>query len=107
MSAAQILRAARERITVPKRWTQKAMARDADGKPLYWWNGPHAACWCPSAAMLLLDPYDHHSFSTAVRLFRQAIGGANIGLWNDAPGRTHAEVLDAFDRAIALAEAER
>ena len=29
-----------------------------------------------------------------------------IPSWNDAPERTHAEVLDAFDRAIALAESE-
>jgi hypothetical protein len=28
-----------------------------------------------------------------------------IPVWNDAPGRTQAEVLDLFDRAIAKAEA--
>lgn len=34
-----------------------------------------------------------------------AVGGVPIGRWNDAPERTHAEVLAAFDRAIELAEA--
>ncbi len=32
--------------------------------------------------------------------------GVAIGVWNDAPGRTIEEVLDAFDRAIALAMEE-
>ena len=48
------------------------------------------------------------------RMFGNAIGfDANrfsevcqfIYAWNDAEERTHAEVLDAFDRAIAIAEA--
>ena len=36
-------------------------------------------------------------------LFWEAIGGASIPTWSDAPNRTKAEVLAAFDRAIALA----
>jgi hypothetical protein len=47
--------------------------------------------------------------TAAAKLFEKAnsIGsdgiGANIVAWNDAPGRTHAEVLAALDRAIAAA----
>lgn len=39
----------------------------------------------------------------AAMLFERAndIAGRSIVDWNDAPGRTHAEVLAAFDRAIA------
>jgi hypothetical protein len=29
-----------------------------------------------------------------------------LGDWNDEPGRTHADVMHAFDKAIALAEQE-
>jgi hypothetical protein len=32
---------------------------------------------------------------------RAAIGNLSIPGWNDAPERTHAEVLAAFDRAIS------
>lgn len=40
--------------------------------------------------------------------FAGSIGAPNsisgIWVWNDAPERTHADVLQAFDRAIELAE---
>jgi hypothetical protein len=36
---------------------------------------------------------------------RKAVGQFNIILWNDAPERTQAEVLAAFDKAIELAKA--
>ena len=32
--------------------------------------------------------------------------GIGIGFWNDAPERTHADVMAAFERAIVLAEAD-
>jgi hypothetical protein len=51
-----------------------------------------------------LDPSPYEDTSSHAILER-AIGERFIGDWNDAPGRTHAEVLEAFDRAIALAEA--
>ena len=42
----------------------------------------------------------------AVDVFAAAIGTRDITLWNDAPERTQAEVLAAFDKAIALCEQE-
>jgi hypothetical protein len=47
-----------------------------------------------------IDEYQH-----TIDLFRKAIGGQCIPAWNDALGRTQAEVEAAFDRAIALARA--
>ena len=41
----------------------------------------------------------------AAEMFRLAIGWDNIPGWNDAPGRTRAEVVAAFDKAIELARA--
>lgn len=41
---------------------------------------------------------------SAKRLLRKAIGCPCIAPWNDAPERTQAEVLAAFDKAIELAE---
>jgi len=35
----------------------------------------------------------------------QGDGGGTLWHWNDAPWRTHADVMAAFDKAIALAEA--
>ena len=45
----------------------------------------------------------------AVETFNAARGvhpSAFIGDWNDAPTTTHADVMSAFDRAIALAASE-
>lgn len=42
----------------------------------------------------------------ALGVFPSRIDGYTIGRWNDAPGRTYAEVLAAFDRAIELALAD-
>lgn len=40
----------------------------------------------------------------AERHLRATLPGRNIVAWNDAPGRTQDEVLDAFSHAIELAE---
>jgi hypothetical protein len=40
-----------------------------------------------------------------VVLLKEATGSAALVQWNDCPGRTQAEVLAAFDKAIQLAEA--
>jgi hypothetical protein len=37
---------------------------------------------------------------------RRSIGQSDIIAWNDSPGRTQAEVIAAFDKAIALARAD-
>lgn len=42
--------------------------------------------------------------TTLAKLMGEAIGDHQLCMWNDAAGRTKAEVLAAFDRAIALAE---
>ena len=95
---------------------------------------PNPRCVCAAGAILLVDrdlARGYHSMFArdipAMVAFAQAIGVANqkifgrddetsrapdgddlacsIGAWNDTNGRTHAEVLDAFSRAIAIAEA--
>ncbi len=43
------------------------------------------------------------AIEAANRAFRKAIFRVSIPGWNDAPGRTEAEVLAAFDRAVDLA----
>ena len=53
------------------------------------------------------DPETMEAFVRARRLLEKAVGGVVVWKWNDTPGRTQDEVLAAFDRAIALAEAAR
>ena len=46
-----------------------------------------------------------HLVPRAEQLLSRAIAKKNIEQWNDSPFTLHADVIAAFDRAIALAEA--
>lgn len=72
--------------------------------PEKWWRGSNHTgvednCRCPITA--INDPW----VMRLCRLFAAAAGLADdvqeIADWHDDPARTHAEVLAAFDRAIA------
>lgn len=98
MTTKEILIAARAKIDAPERWTQGVVARNADGHPTYI-SAENAVCWCIAGAITSVGGDD-----VACGVFLRATGTKHIGKWNDDPTRTHAEVLAAFDRAIAAAE---
>jgi hypothetical protein len=102
---ADILRAARALIDAPEKWTQDAYRRDAEGNKC---KPAAAVCWCAEGAILAAsdDSVLMMNRWRAEDLLTAAAPGA-IAIFNDAPGRTHAEVLAAFDRAIELAETAR
>lgn len=109
VTAVYVLTETRKLLSVPERWTKKQFARDALGgtaDP----TGPLAVCFCVEGAIHRAAVGDAHIEArlAAKQILRQAIGlGVLDGLpgWNDAPERTHAEVLAAFARAIELAKA--
>ena len=75
-----------------------------DGRRLYEQRG---VCRPPRAGlgevcMLTSMPCNAPYFDTACELLINVIGDSFIAHWNDAPNRTKAEVLAAFDRAIAM-----
>lgn len=89
-TVADVLRRARALIDSPEKWCKGAM-RTEDGRRCIFGAIDDAA------GRLAID--ESH-------LFSRATGIRNIAEWNNAPERTHAEVLAAFDRAIALAESD-
>lgn len=101
-----ILTRARERINDPAKWHQGSF-RDDDGM--------HSADDCAVCAVGALNWADHgypepawkdtDGFSAAYMVLRNTLTETIPG-WNDAPTRTHAEVLAAFDKAIELAKDE-
>ena len=104
MSALAILRAARETLSDPERWTQHAVARDARG----WATIPEsrkAKCWCALWALRRhgTAPETETSKSFLTTASAQMFGCDPITV-NDH--RDHAAVLAMYDRAIALAAAE-
>ncbi|MCQ8277956.1 hypothetical protein NFI95_05790 [Acetobacteraceae bacterium KSS8] len=87
---------ARDLIAVPERWTQRSYARTAAGATI----GPKelpAVCWCSSGAILRTENSWPRRFAAEEVL--GAAMGDSIVFFNDT--HTHAEVIAAFDRAIA------
>jgi hypothetical protein len=97
MKLSEILRAGKNAIET-RGWCQ--------GDELAIHGPPNGPC-CAATA---IGPYEDDPFDfRAVNLLRQAAGiGGDMGLatWNDAPERTKADVLAAYDKAIAAAEAQ-
>jgi hypothetical protein len=90
------------RKKVEQGWTQGVYARLANGTPASLTESD-ATCWCTSGAIYASLMPQTFAFE-ARRVFIDANDLAvGIAEWNDAPGRTQAEVLAAFDKAIAEA----
>lgn len=86
--AAAVLRAARKLIEKPERWAQGTS-----------FTGTARCAW----GAILATEHDFVDVLSAAGFMRRIVG-PYIAEWNDIPQRTHAEVLAAFDKAIALAE---
>jgi len=92
------------RAFIAKGWCQGKSALDGDGNPIDATH-PQAVRFCifgafDATGIILEDP--------VIELFKEASGlppDRPLTGWNDEPGRTQSEVLEAFDRAIAKANA--
>jgi hypothetical protein len=113
-SVVDVLRAARERISDPERWTKGESAKNAQGE----WTTASAsdacrwcavgAVWCEAGATLMPGSPEIKALNAAVRDLdgRRGVGevsGWPVARFNDSKRTDHGEVLDLFDRAIELA----
>lgn len=95
-STAEILRAAKARIDTPEKWGQ--------GYNLL--STPKRCSTQAISTALGLDLMDYGVLDTApYEVLAAVVGHDQVGNWNDAPERTHADVMAAFDRAIETCEA--
>lgn len=101
-TAVDVLRAAR--ALIEKGWTQYDFARNSGGWGVDEWHHS-AACFCSWGALNRAGIDLECNTASAIHWLRSATVGP-IAVWNDAPGRTQAEVLAAFDKAIELAQSE-
>lgn len=106
MTVAEVLRAARAKITEPGTWCKHMAACDRDGVKVH----PREAEATSFCMLGSLQAVATSLYSEALTVLAEHLSGAvpwrtgKISAWNDNPVRTHAEVLAAFDRAIAAAE---
>lgn len=96
MKTSDVLRAAKARIDTPARWCNNGpfadYERSADLLPV---------CMLGGIGIVTTERPER---TAAIEALTRAVG-TYVGVWNDAPGRTHAEVMEMYDRAIADAEA--
>ena len=99
----QILRNGRE--LVAQGWAQSAHARDRDGRPVHPWSAD-ARSWSVLGAIVCGDETHRGRvpigrLAEAVILFASTMNTSSLNDWNDKSERTRADVLAAFDAAIA------
>lgn len=98
-SIADILNAAADLIEPEGAWTQDAAARSAKGWVIVP-NTKGAVCWCVWGAIQRAG--NERRVADEAFLFFATTTPAPID-WNDAEGRTQAEVVAALRKAAALA----
>jgi hypothetical protein len=110
MTTLEVLKHARETLSDRANWTRNTMARDTDGHPCRYQYGVSfcslGALWRHASSIRV----SYEIIRAAERLLCKAIGGSletvegSIAHFNDSPDTTHEMVLNAYDRAIELAE---
>lgn len=116
MTTVEALKAARELISDPAKWTRGAYARDAEGRELTNPKNERAVCWCAAGAVrrfagdrrratelvrwVVGYPGRVYGDTALIDLNDGGFGGE--GKPRPAPAR-HRKVLAAFDRAIEAA----
>lgn len=108
MKAVDILKGAREIVSDPAKWTQSTFAKTPNGRRVSP-DHPEASCFCMGGAIYRACPGSYDASKEPPELLKafntvRTIVGAGIARFNDFS--THAEVLVAFDRAIAKLDAE-
>jgi hypothetical protein len=99
MDALQVLVSARGLVATPECWCKNALARDEFGSQVRDPNDQDACAWDCAGALIKASGRNFAAWEAA----DTTLGVS--ALWNDNPARTHDEVLAAFDRAIAIAQA--
>ncbi len=105
MTPLETLKAARQLISDPAKWTQGELARDADGNETNP-NYDSATCFCAHGAIQYFTKDE--TLSEADRLLIAVCSDEHdcyVEEFNDT--HTHAEVLALFDAAIAELEGVR
>lgn len=105
-TVAEVLEAAASLIEPEGAWTQGAYYRDANGREIYA-DRREAACFCALGAIRIAGDYDASGLpdlNPAAQVLEGVLDtGVGIHEWNDAPGRTQAEVVAKLREAAAVA----
>ena len=101
MTPLETLKAARDLISDPARWTQGEYARDADGEEVKAWS-EDAACFCAYGAIQRFTEREDSEVDFYLKKACSEKFQSDVVTINDT--HTHAEVIALFDAAIAELE---
>lgn len=103
-NALALLKAVRARLDRPEAWCQGADARDRRGRGVSVYAARAVAWSVRGAAWVETDPMS----PSPTPVLSAALGFASIPamiIWNDAPDRTHADIIARLDESIEKQEA--
>jgi hypothetical protein len=106
MTPLETLKAARQLITDPAKWTQGWFALNANGDRTFG-ASQQAVCWCALGAIDKFDPpnfFDLPNAQAKDKFERFCLSKNEQGVSHYNDTHTHAEVLALFDAAIAELE---
>jgi hypothetical protein len=107
MKESERLRAALALIDSPEKWAQGASAKDSEGF-IVALHAEDAVSFCSLGALGIKCSdkgyLDNEAYESSRTYLKRAAGQRLITEYNDT--RTHAEVMQMFDKAIQLAQAE-
>lgn len=98
MTTLETLEAARKLILFKKRWITGVSARGKSGMSVSSLSR-HAVCFCSAGAIWRAASGNNAAFWDAIEALNAVISPSSLPHFNDT--HTHAEVLAAFDAAIA------
>ena len=95
----QMLESAKRRISLPQNWCKGEQARDRQGRAVPYFSA-RAEQFCMAGALFR----EGQGFSSAWPFLNRAVGYKGVGFVNDDSSTTHDDVLNIYDKAIALAK---
>ena len=82
---------------IQRGWTQHTHARDSNGAQVNA-TDPTAVCWCIYGALHKIYP-NALEYCLAHNKIEDVIDTPLLAVWNDAPHRTHEQVIEVFRKA--------
>src|SRR5215472_16812630 len=85
-------------------WTQRKFARNKMGNSCALDDYEQVACYCAAGAIFAVKSESEIFINQARIALRGAMDAGSLVTWNDEPGRTREQVLEAFQKAIDSCE---
>ena len=86
------------RLRIARGWTQRTYALDESSRPVPS-TSPDAVRWCLAGALFAVCALEDGDYRQAEERLAPFVLGQSLSAWNDAPGRTQADVLGLLDAA--------